>query len=147
MRDIKILMVCLGNICRSPLAQGILHLKIKKNAFIDSAGTASYHIGRSPDPRSILVAKEKGIDISNYKARKFIEEDFKKFDFIYVMDNSNFENIISMADSKEDRDKVSLIHPLKKEVSDPYYGEKIDFKVCYSILENACNKIVLDLNL
>ena len=66
-------MVCLGNICRSPLAQGILHSKIKKNAFIDSAGTASYHIGKSPDPRSILVAKEKGIDISNYKARKFIE--------------------------------------------------------------------------
>ena len=71
-------MVCLGNICRSPLAQGILHSKIKKNAFIDSAGTASYHIGRSPDPRSVLVAKEKGIDISNYKARKFIKEDFKK---------------------------------------------------------------------
>ena len=113
MRKIKILMVCLGNICRSPLAQGILHSKIKKNAFIDSAGTASYHIGRSPDPRSILVAKKK-IDISNYKARKLIKEDFKKFDFIYVMDNSNFENATSMADSKEDRDKVSLIHPLKK---------------------------------
>ena len=61
MRKIKILMVCLGNICRSPLAQGILHSKIKKNAFIDSAGTASYHIGRSPDPRSILVAKKKGL--------------------------------------------------------------------------------------
>ena len=90
MRNIKILMVCLGNICRSPLAQGILHSKIKKNAFIDSAGTAPYHIGRSPDPRRILVAKEKGIDISNYKALKFIKEDFKKFDFIYVMDNSNF---------------------------------------------------------
>ena len=106
-------MVCLGNICRSPLAKGILHSKIKKNAFIDSAGTASYNIGRSPDPRSILVAK-KGIDISNYKSRKLIKEDFKKFDFIYVMDNSNFENATSMADSKEDRDKVSLIHPLKK---------------------------------
>ena len=63
------------------------------------------------------------------------------------MDNSNFENVTSMADSKEDRDKVSLIHPLKKEVPDPYYGEKKDFKVRYSILENACNKIVLDLNL
>ena len=106
-------MVSLGNFCRSPLAQGILHSKIIKNAFIDSAGTASYHIGRSPDPRSILVAKKK-IDISNYKARKLIKEDFKKFDFIYVMDNSNFENATSMADSKEDRDKVSLIHPLKK---------------------------------
>tara|TARA_B100000575_G_C23001506_1_gene577072 strand:- start:305 stop:508 length:204 start_codon:yes stop_codon:yes gene_type:complete len=67
-----------------------LHSKIKKNAFIDSAGTASYNIGRSPDPRRILVTKEKGINISNYKARKFIKEDFKKFNFIYVMDNSNF---------------------------------------------------------
>ena len=63
------------------------------------------------------------------------------------MDNSNFENITSMADRKEDRDKVSVTHPLKKEVPDPYYGEKKDFKVCYSILENACKKIVLDLTL
>ena len=63
------------------------------------------------------------------------------------MDNSNFENITSMADRKEDRDKVSLTHPLKKEVPDPYYGEKKDFKVCYSILENACKKIVIDLTL
>ena len=67
MRNIKILMVCLGNICRSPLAQGILHSKIKKNAFIDSAGTASYHIGRSPDPRSILVAKKKGLILAIIK--------------------------------------------------------------------------------
>ena len=119
MRNIKILIVCFGNVCRSPLAQRILHSKVKKNAFIDSAGTASYHIGRSPDPRSILVAKEEGIDISNYKERKFIKEDFKKFDFIYVMDNSNFEKIISMTDSKVDRDRVSLIHPLKKDVPDP----------------------------
>ena len=120
MRNIKILIVCLGNVCRPPLAQGILHSKVKKNAFIDSAGTASYHIGRSPDPRSILVAKEEGIDISNYKERKFIKEDFKKFDFVYVMDNSNFEKIISMTDSKVHRDRVSLIHPLKKDVPDPY---------------------------
>lgn len=139
-------MVCLGNICRSPLAQGILQSKIKESAYVDSAGTASYHIGNSPDSRSILVAKEKGIDISNYKARKFVKEDFKKFDFIYVMDNSNFKNVISMSDSKDDRDKVSLIHPLKKEVPDPYYGEIKDFKVCYSLLEKACDKIILDLN-
>ena len=139
-------MVCLGNICRSPLAQGILQSKIKESTYVDSAGTASYQIGNSPDSRSILVAKEKGIDISNYKARKFVEEDFKKFDFIYVMDNSNFKNVISMADSKDDRDKVSLIHPLKKEVPDPYYGEIKDFKVCYSLLEKACDKIILDLN-
>ena len=77
MRKIKILMVCLGNICRSPLAQGILQSKIKESTYVDSAGTASYHIGNSPDSRSILVAKEKGIDISNYKARKFIKEDLK----------------------------------------------------------------------
>ena len=139
-------MVCLGNICRSPLAQGILQSKIKESTYVDSAGTASYQIGNSPDSRSILVAKEKGIDISNYKARKFVKEDFKKFDFIYVMDNSNFKNVISMADSKDDRDKVSLIHPLKKEVPDPYYGEIKDFKVCYSLLEKACDKIILDLN-
>lgn len=119
----------------------------QKNAFIDSAGTASYHIGRSPDPRSILVAKEKGIDISNYKARKFIKEDLKNLILYmsWIIQTLKILQIWQIV--KKNRDKVSLIHPLKKEVPDAYYGEKKDFKVCYSILENACNKIVLDLNL
>ena len=83
MESTKILMVCLGNICRSPLAQGILNSKITSNTFVDSAGTAAYHVGNPPDPRSTEIAKQKGIDISQYRARKFTKEDFTKFDQIF----------------------------------------------------------------
>jgi protein-tyrosine phosphatase len=90
----KILMVCLGNICRSPLAEGILKSKLPKEFFIiDSAGTANYHIGRSPDPRSVAVAREHGLNISKLRGRQFEVLDFDRFDFIYVMDKSNSDNV------------------------------------------------------
>jgi len=100
-------MVCLGNICRSPLAEGILKSKItNKNIFIDSAGTGSYHVGELPDKRSIDIAKKNGIDITDQRCRKFEVSDFDNFDYIYVMDNSNYADVIQMARTEEDKRKV-----------------------------------------
>ena len=107
---VRILMVCLGNICRSPLAEGILKSKtFLKNVQVDSAGTSNYHIGSKPDIRSIEVAKLFNIDISNQQGRQFKVIDFDNFDSIFVMDNSNFTNVISLARNQEDIDKVKLI--------------------------------------
>ena len=143
----KILMVCLGNICRSPLAQGILEKKVFKSVIIDSAGTAGYHVGKKPDQRSIDVGNKNGVDISNYKARQFSKEDFKNFDHIYVMDNSNYKDVIDQAESIEDQKKVNLILSYNQEVPDPYYFDQKEFEHCYRLLDNACEKIVKDLNL
>ena len=106
----KILMVCLGNICRSPLAEGILKAKLPQDSFtVDSAGTSNYHIGELPDRRSIDVAKKHHIDITNQRGRQFITEDFDAFDLIYAMDTSNYRNIIKLARTPEDMSKVKLI--------------------------------------
>ena len=148
---IKILMVCLGNICRSPLAEGILQSKVNKElVFVDSAGTAAYHLGNLPDERSIAVAKQYGIDISNQKARKFTEKDFLNFDVIYAMDKSNYQNIISLATRDEDVDKVKMIlnesQPDKNySVPDPYYGGKNGFEEVYKMLNQACDSIIYKL--
>ena len=105
----RILMVCLGNICRSPLAHGIMQSKLPENHFyVDSAGTAAYHIGNAPDKRSIAVAKKHGLDISSQSARQFKVSDFDTFDFIYAMDQSNYNNIISLARNPNDIEKVRL---------------------------------------
>jgi len=147
MEPTKILMVCLGNICRSPLAQGILDSKITSNTIVDSAGTAAYHVGNPPDPRSIAVAKQKGIDLSGYRARKFTKEDFKNFDHIYVMDQSNYKDVIGLAETHAEQEKVSLLLPNEQEVPDPYYGGQEGFEYCYFLLDNACNQIVKKLDL
>ena len=147
MATTKILMVCLGNICRSPLAQGILEKKVFKSVIIDSAGTAGYHIGKNPDQRSIDIGNKNGVDISNYKARQFSKDDFKKFDHIYVMDNSNYKDVIGQAESIEDEKKVNLILSSNQEVPDPYYLDEKGFKNCYRLLDNACENIVKELNL
>lgn len=144
----KILMVCLGNICRSPLAEGILKSKLPtNNFFIDSAGTANYHVGSPPDKRSISIAKNYGINISNLKARQFKVSDFDSFDFIYVMDDSNFNNVIKLARNNEDIKKVKLIlnevNPNKNlDVPDPYYDGDEGFENTYKMLDEACNVIV-----
>lgn len=147
MEPTKILMVCLGNICRSPLAQGILESKITSNTVVDSAGTAAYHVGNPPDPRSIAVAKQNGIPISQFRARKFTREDFKNFNHIYVMDQSNCKDVIGLAETHEEQEKVSLLLPGEKEVPDPYYGGPEGFESCYSLLDDACTQIVKKLNL
>ena len=141
----SILMVCLGNICRSPLAHGILQSKLPQNQFyVDSAGTANYHVGDLPDHRSIAVAKSNGIDISHQRGRQFKVSDFDAFDYIYVMDQSNFEDVVKLARNTNDIAKVKLILEIddttnEKRVPDPYYGNRSDFEHVFSLLDNACS--------
>ncbi len=143
----KILMVCLGNICRSPLAEGILKSKlITKDILIDSAGTGSYHIGDLPDLRSIAIAKKNGIDITNQRGRKFVVEDFDKFDVIYVMDAYNYNAVLKLARNEADKAKVDFI--LNKvfpnenlDVPDPYSGGDYGFKNVFKMLDEACEII------
>ncbi|KAA1247083.1 low molecular weight protein-tyrosine-phosphatase [Aquimarina sp. RZ0] len=148
---IKILMVCLGNICRSPLAEGILKSKLDPNKFqIDSCGTSNYHIGKKPDVRSIEIAKKYGIDITNQKAAQFKISDFDTYDFIYPMDDSNYNTILKLARNKKDTEKVKLIldeaYPNQKlDVPDPYYGGEQGFEDVYQMLDKACSAISIKL--
>ena len=144
----RILMVCLGNICRSPLAHGILQSKLNDaNFYVDSAGTAAYHIGKQPDYRSIKVAKNHGLDISSQSARQFEVSDFESFDYIYAMDQSNYTNITSLAKTNADIGKVKLFLEnntsiADKNVPDPYYGELSDFEYVYNLIDDTCIKLV-----
>ena len=146
----KVLMVCLGNICRSPLAEGVLKEKFKQHEIkgvVDSAGTAAYHAGEKPDPRSIDIAKKHGININDQIARKFRVEDFDTFDKIFAMDSSNYNDIIKVARNKSDIDKVEMIlnqsNPGENlPVPDPYYGGKDGFENVYQMLDKACDTIV-----
>ncbi len=148
----RVLMVCLGNICRSPLAEGILKSKVDPNkVFVDSAGTGSWHIGSEPDRRSIAIAKRYGLDITDQRGRQFSEDDFENFDHIFAMDNSNFRDIISMAETDEDRQKVHLIleeiFPSENvDVPDPYHGGEQGFENVYQMLNEACEEIAKKLN-
>ena len=145
-------MVCLGNICRSPLAEGILKSKLNPDFYIvDSAGTSAYHIGELPDHRSIAIAKKNGIDISNQRARKFIANDFNEFDLIYAMDIENYQNICSLSTNKSNLLKVKLIlneiNPLKDlSVPDPYYGGDYGFENVYEMLDKACSIITKNIS-
>ena len=141
---IKILMVCLGNICRSPLAEGILASKLPKNKFIvSSAGTGNWHVGNKPDDRSIATAKKNGLDISHQRGIHFKEKFFEEYDYIYVMDNSNYDNVIAFAKSDSDKNKVHLIldeiYPDENvDVPDPYYGLQNGFDMVYEMLDESC---------
>lgn len=143
----RILMVCLGNICRSPLAHGILESKLPKNYFyIDSAGTAAYHVGNKPDQRSIEVAKAHNIDISQQSARQFLASDFDTFDYIFAMDSSNYSNIISLAKSNSEIGKVKLFLEendviTNKNVPDPYYGDIKDFEYVFDLIERTAQSL------
>lgn len=147
----KVLMVCLGNICRSPLAEGILKDKAKKNNLnweVDSAGISSYHAGDAPDPRSVEVAAKHGIDISTQRSRQFVMNDFEKFDKIYVMDDSNYDEIMLLADTDPQREKVELILKNVPEckdycVPDPYWDDN-GFENVFKMLDEACDKIIED---
>lgn len=143
--SVKILMVCLGNICRSPLAEGILASKLPKGKFtVDSAGTGSWHIGRQPDERSIAVAKKNKINISTQKGRQFSVADFDAFDYIYVMDSSNYNDVIELAKTQDQKDKVQMIlnnlFPNENvDVPDPYFGLPNGFEIVYNMLDEACD--------
>jgi len=137
-------MVCLGNICRSPLAEVILSSKLPKDRFVvESAGTSNFHSGKNPDPRSIEIAEKYNLDISKQKSRVFNLYDFESFDLIFVMDKVNYNDVIKLAKNKTDQNKVKLIMDYpgsnKIEVPDPYYGGNKGFQNIFSLLNNACN--------
>lgn len=143
-------MVCLGNICRSPMADGLLRRKVKEqnlNVLVDSAGTANYHIGSPPDYRMIETAKSRGTDIQNLSARQFSKKDFQDFDLIYVMDESNLSNVIKLSTNSTEQQKVKLIlkelNPNESmRVPDPYYGSMKDFMDVYDLLDKVTDVII-----
>ena len=146
-------MVCLGNICRSPLADGILRFKAKCDNLdwiVDSAGTYSGHQGENPDSRAIKCANKYGVDISDLVARPFSKRDFDEFDKIYVMDSANYRDVLKLAVVEADRYKVEMImnvvNPGKNQpVPDPYFGGDEGFDVVYKMLDEACEKIIQQL--
>lgn len=149
-------MVCLGNICRSPLAEGILRSKINeqialgkhtyKNWEVGSAGTSGHHSGEKPDKRSIKIAAKNNINITDQRSRLFSSSDFQKFDIIYVMDSSNYHNVVALAKTDTEKAKVKLImNEVEPEmniaVPDPYYGE-YGFENVFEMLNKACDIII-----
>lgn len=141
----KILMVCLGNICRSPLAEGILRYHAAQRGLewgIDSAGTGHWHAGQPPDPRSIAVARRHGLDISEQRARQFQAIDFERFDQIFVMDTQNLRDVLRQAQSESHRTKVSLILDQNRSVPDPYYDADEGFERVFQMLDDACARFV-----
>lgn len=146
----KILFVCLGNICRSPLAEGIMLKLITEKELdlhVDSAGTAKFHVGEAPDARTITNAKNHDVNLTALRARQFSEKDFDEFDAIYVMDNSNMTHVLALAKNETQSQKVELflntLHPNKQmEVPDPYFGGEEGFEEVYNLVYTACEKIV-----
>jgi protein-tyrosine phosphatase len=149
---LRILMVCLGNICRSPLAEGLLKSKLDTSKyFVDSAGTGSWHIGHQPDKRSIAVADKYNLDISDQRGRQFSEADFDNFDIIYAMDINNYEDLREMAKSDKDKQKVKLLLDVlfpgeNMDVPDPYTGGMFQFEQVYDILDKATTQLANQLN-
>ena len=145
----KILMVCLGNICRSPLAEGIMQNKIDEHSLdwiVDSAGTGSWHVGELPDSRSVEVALKYGINITNQRARQFRASDLQEFDVVFAMDSSNYQNILKMAKTPEEEQKVEMImnrlQPgFNQNVPDPYYDND-GFEQVFRMLDEACEKVI-----
>lgn len=144
---VNILMVCLGNICRSPLAEGLLASKLPKDTFfVDSAGTGHWHIGKKPDDRSIAVARKNGLDISNQRGKQFTAADFERYDYIYVMDHTNYSDVLAMAKNDAQKSKVKMIlnelFPGENvDVPDPYYGSQFGFDSVYEMLNETCDII------
>ncbi len=146
-------MVCLGNICRSPMAEGILRKKIEEHGLkitVDSAGTGGYQLGNHPDKRAIRTAKKFGVDISELIARKFSRKDFDDFDRIYVMDHANMRDVLALARTDEDAAKVFMLlnadePESDREVPDPWYGVEDDFTEVFKMMEKACDAVVGEL--
>jgi protein-tyrosine phosphatase len=151
MKKVRVLFVCLGNICRSPLGAAILKDKIRRNGMdawveVDSCGTSNYHIGDGPDPRTLASASKHGVPM-DHCARQLTPGDLQHFDFIFAMDKSNFQNILRLANGKKVTQKIKLMRefdPLSKgaEVPDPYHGTEKDFQEVYDILDRSTSKFV-----
>ena len=146
----KILKVCLGNICRSPLAEGILQSKVNKAGLdwkVDSAGTAGYHVGEPPHHLSQKVARINGVDISKQCCRQFIKEDMIEFDKIYVMDSDNYNDVRRLSKELWNSDKTNLLlnelYPQQnRNVPDPWYGTEDGFHKVYDMIDKACDVII-----
>ncbi|MBK8966355.1 MAG: low molecular weight protein-tyrosine-phosphatase [Saprospiraceae bacterium] len=145
----RVLMVCLGNICRSPLAEGILKHKVEQHGLdwhVDSAGTGNWHVGELPDHRSIATARQYDIDITYQRARQFRVADFEHFDRIFVMDTQNYRDVLRLAQNDAQREKVKLIldltHPGEnRSVPDPYWDDD-GFEHVFQLLDAACGKLI-----
>lgn len=137
-------MVCLGNICRSPLAEGIMRAKVDRNKFtIDSAGTGNWHVGNPPDRRSIAIGHKHDIDISDLRGRQFTRQDLIDYDYLYVMDQNNLEDVLAEAQTTTEKQKVSMILDAvfpgeRVDVPDPYHGDIDNFEQVYQMLDTAC---------
>ena len=148
---VKVLFVCLGNICRSPLAEGVMKHALEREGLdhqvhVDSAGTSNYHIGDSPDPRTMQNARENNIILTS-RARQFLVEDFEKFDYILAMDRSNYENIVRLDPQGFHRDKVILFRefdPRDKgaDVPDPYFGGQDGFARVFEIVDRSIGEFL-----
>ncbi|WP_278380362.1 low molecular weight protein-tyrosine-phosphatase [Chryseobacterium arthrosphaerae] len=142
----NILMVCLGNICRSPLAEGIMKTKLPESFMVDSAGTISMHEGEHPDKRAVKTAANHHIDISKQRSRPITRADFKTFDKIYCMDVDVLADVVSKAENEEERQKISLFLDAlgdhkNAEVPDPYWGNMSDFEKVFQLLDRGCDAI------
>lgn len=142
----KILMVCLGNICRSPLAEGIMKTKLPEDYMVDSAGTISLHEGEHPDRRAVKTAANHDIDISQQRSRPITRKDFEVFDKIYCMDIDVLDDVVSKTKNEEERQKVSLFLEVmgdrkNTEVPDPYWGDMKDFEAVFQLLDKGCEAI------
>lgn len=151
-KKIRLLFVCLGNICRSPAAEGIMASIIKKNDLqdmieVDSAGTSGWHEGELPDERMRLHGERRGYDFCS-RARKFRRSDFDDFDYILVMDRQNFANVRAMATGQEQTDKIHMMTEFSRQythhdhIPDPYYGGTSGFELVLDLLEDACEGLL-----
>jgi len=151
MNKTKVLFVCLGNICRSPLAEAIFKDKLRRRGLddrflVDSCGTANYHVGDTPDPRTIANAKKKGVAIDHF-GRQFSSKDFHDFDYIFVMDSSNHQNVLRLCSDPAHRDKVAMMRNFDPtafgaDVPDPYYGTERHFQEVFDILDRTADNLL-----
>lgn len=143
----RILMVCLGNICRSPLAHGIMEQLVREQGLdwvIESAGTGDWHRGQAPDLRAIQIADVHGVDISQQRAQHFTETFFENYDHIFVMDHQNYEDVLALARTDADRAKVRLFLPDKGQVQDPYFDDAL-FKPVYDVIHERALTLIEEL--
>lgn len=153
MKKTRVLMVCMGNICRSPTAEGVLRAKLQaagldREVEVDSAGTHGYHVGEPPDPRAIKHAKARGVDLSRLRARRVSRDDFQRFDWIFAMDMQNLENLQDLVPAEGGGARLGLLldhairHEGVREVPDPYYGPPAGFDRVLDLVEDACEGFV-----
>lgn len=151
---IKVLFVCMGNICRSPLAHGLFEDRVEKAGLsekisIDSAGTHAYHVGNSPDPRSQQTAQSHGIDLSSQRARQVTASDFERFDYVLAMDNDNYALLSAQCpDGHQHKLKLFLEFASQldeTEVPDPYYGGDSGFEQVYQLIDVAADGLMADI--